>query len=97
MVSKQYNFWLLTETPAGVAFVQNTTAPAQLSPLLSGSRLRIRGLIFGAEDYAKTMGITRSPSLIEMLLARQSLVRAAKARPQRLEVLDLVSSSNPSN
>jgi citrate lyase subunit beta-like protein len=48
----------------------------------------LKGLIFGAEDYAQLSGITRTPSRIEMLYARQRIVAAAKA--YNLEALDLV-------
>lgn len=53
-------------------------------------RARLRGLIFGAEDYAHEVGITRTPSLTEMVYARQHVVTLAKA--WQLEALDLVSS-----
>jgi citrate lyase beta subunit len=49
---------------------------------------QIGGLIFGAEDYALASGITRSPSVMEMVYARQKLVCIAKAN--NLQVFDLV-------
>jgi citrate lyase subunit beta-like protein len=42
-------------------------------------RPRLKGVIFGAEDYAQATGITRTPELIEMTYARQKLVSIAKA------------------
>lgn len=46
------------------------------------------GLIFAAEDYAADVGLQRSPSLTEMLLARQMLATAAAAFD--LSAIDLV-------
>lgn len=40
---------------------------------------RLDGLIFAAEDYSLDVGLERSPSLTEMLYARQSIVTAAVA------------------
>ena len=54
-----------------------TTAPGRLS-----------GLIFAAEDFALNVGLERTPSLLEMLYARQSIVVAAAA--QNLSAIDLV-------
>lgn len=56
---------------------------------------RLRGIIFGAEDFAQEMGITRSSSLIEMLYARQQAVTIAKAH--QIECLDLVLLPFPHN
>ena len=50
--------------------------------------LHLRGLIFGAEDYAHSTGITRTPSLLEMAYARQKVVTVAKA--WNLQCFDLV-------
>jgi len=40
---------------------------------------RLSGLIFAAEDFAKDLSITRTPSLTEFLLARQTITTAARA------------------
>lgn len=50
--------------------------------------LHLQGLIFGAEDYAHSAGITRTPSLLEMAYARQKVVTIAKA--WNLQCFDLV-------
>ncbi|CUS11084.1 unnamed protein product, partial [Tuber aestivum] len=46
---------------------------------ISGSTPRLSGLIFAAEDFAKDLSITRTPSLTEFLLARQTIAMAARA------------------
>ena len=48
----------------------------------------LTGLIFGAEDYAKAVGLTRSASLTEMQYVRQRIVTIAKAF--NLQCIDLV-------
>ena len=53
-----------------------------------GRKTEIRGVIFGAEDFAQSTGITRTPSMIELLHARQQVVLAAKCFG--LNVIDLV-------
>lgn len=40
---------------------------------------RLSGLIFAAEDFALDLSLTRSPSLIEFIFARQTIVAAARA------------------
>ncbi|RPA89914.1 citrate lyase subunit beta [Choiromyces venosus 120613-1] len=40
---------------------------------------RLSGLIFAAEDFAKDLSITRTPSLTEFLFARQTITTAARA------------------
>lgn len=52
---------------------------------------QLTGLIFGAEDFAKAAGLTRSQSLIEMQYARQRIVTISKAF--NLQCIDLVPSS----
>ena len=45
-------------------------------------------LKFAAEDYSADMGLTRTPSLTEMIYARQKLVTTAKAFG--IQAIDLV-------
>ncbi|KAG0137616.1 citrate lyase subunit beta [Tuber indicum] len=46
---------------------------------ITSSTPRLSGLIFAAEDFAKDLSITRTPSLTEFLLARQTIVMAVRA------------------
>ncbi|CAZ84549.1 unnamed protein product [Tuber melanosporum] len=48
-------------------------------PHNSRSTPRLSGLMFAAEDFAKDLSITRTPSLTEFLLARQTIVMAVRA------------------
>lgn len=57
-------------------------------PSVPPELMYLSGLIFGAEDFASAMGITRTSSLLEMIFARQKLVTLAKA--YGLECFDLV-------
>jgi len=52
--------------------VQNLAEICRASPYLSG-------LVFAAEDFAKDMSITRTPSLTEFLYARSAIATAARA------------------
>jgi citrate lyase beta subunit len=49
---------------------------------------RLDALIFGAEDYAASVGATRTPESLEVLYARSALVTAAAAHG--LQAIDLV-------
>lgn len=65
--------------------VQNLAEICKASPYLSG-------LLFAAEDFAKDMSITRTPSLSEFLYARSAIATAARAA--RLpSTIDLVCTS----
>ncbi len=79
-------FYGLVETPYSLATLLSDLSENRRCPF----RDQLRGLIFGAEDYAQEVGITRTPELTEMIYARQHVVTLAKA--YRLEALDLVSS-----
>ena len=46
------------------------------------------GIIFGSDDYAASIGATRTPDATECLMARQTVVVHAKAR--RMQAIDLV-------
>lgn len=52
--------------------VQNLSEICKASPYLSG-------LVFAAEDFAKDMSLTRTPSLTEFLYARSAIATAARA------------------
>ncbi|KAF1839935.1 beta subunit of citrate lyase [Cucurbitaria berberidis CBS 394.84] len=52
--------------------IQNLGEICKASPYLSG-------LVFAAEDFAKDMSLTRTPSLIEFLYARSAIATAARA------------------
>jgi citrate lyase subunit beta-like protein len=65
--------------------IQNLPEICKASPYLSG-------LVFAAEDFAKDMSITRTPSLTEFLYARSAIATAARAA--RLpSTIDLVCTS----
>lgn len=65
--------------------IQNLPEICRASPYLSG-------LVFAAEDFAKDMSITRTPSLTEFLYARSAIATAARAA--RLpSTIDLVCTS----
>ena len=85
---KVYKIWALVETPNCLVNLQG-----QLYSLAKDqfSHSRLRGMIFGAEDYAQSSAITRTPSLTELLYPRQQLVAICKA--WHLECLDLVSTN----
>lgn len=52
--------------------IQNLSEICKASPYLSG-------LVFAAEDFAKDMSLTRTPSLTEFLYARSAIATAARA------------------
>jgi citrate lyase beta subunit len=79
-------YYGLVETPYSLATLFKDLSENRRAPF----RDQLRGLIFGAEDYAQEVGITRTPALTEMIYARQHVVNLAKA--YHLEALDLVSS-----
>jgi len=78
----------LIETPAGVVGLPEFVRGIDRRPPLPG--VALSGLIFGAEDFATAMGITRSPTLIEMLYARQLVVAVSKTK--QINCIDLVRS-----
>jgi citrate lyase beta subunit len=90
MTRKSYNIWGLMESPRAISNSNSWISAVYKAFRIHGGSLKLRGLIFGAEDYAAEMGITRSSSLIEMLYARQNIAIAAKSRG--LEAIDLVKS-----
>jgi citrate lyase beta subunit len=88
MTRKSYNIWGLMESPRAISHTNSWIAEVHAAFRFHRPTLNLRGFIFGAEDYAAEMGITRSPSMIEMLYARQHIAIAAKSR--ELEAIDLV-------
>lgn len=82
---KDISYYLLAESPRTVLLLQ------KFLRYVPWGHTRVRGIIFGAEDFAQEVGITRTPSLTEMTYARQHVVMAAKS--YRLECLDLVRTS----
>jgi citrate lyase subunit beta-like protein len=56
------------ETPKGILNLQQIA-----------SHSRLDGLIFGGEDFAASVGATRTPEATELLYARQSVLTAAAA------------------
>ncbi|KAI5786338.1 citrate lyase subunit beta [Peziza echinospora] len=87
---------LLLTTPSSkpiqiLALIESARSLLSLPKICSPhhtSSTRLSGLIFAAEDYALDLNLTRTPSLLEMLYARQSLVTAAAAH--KLSAIDLV-------
>lgn len=76
------SYYILAESPRTIANLSYHLSK------VNRRKTQLRGVIFGAEDYAQEVGITRTPSLIEMTYARQKVVTVAKA--YNLEALDLV-------
>lgn len=72
-----------------IALIESALAILSLTPICTSTPL-LSGLIFAAEDFALDLSITRTPSLTEFLLARQSIVAAARAYNLPGGALDLV-------
>lgn len=71
-----------------IALIESARAILNLREICTAAPGRISGLIFAAEDFALDVGLERTPSLLEMLYARQSIVTAAVAH--KLSAIDLV-------
>ena len=84
---KKFATYGLIESPWSLVNLDNMLKVLRLQ-LIHPYCLHLRGLIFGAEDYAHSAGITRTPSLLEMAYARQKVVTVAKA--WNLQAFDLV-------
>ena len=65
--------------PRILALVESARAVVDLSSICRAAPPSLVGLIFAAEDFARDLGVTRTVGLREMLLARQSVVLAARA------------------
>jgi len=89
-IRKKFATYGLIESPWSLVNLDNMLKVLRLQ-LIRPHCLHLQGLIFGAEDYAHSAGITRTPSLLEMAYARQKVVTVAKA--WNLQSFDLVSSS----
>ncbi|KAI9828638.1 MAG: hypothetical protein M1832_001741 [Thelocarpon impressellum] len=72
-----------------LALVETARALSSL-PSICASTPLLTALIFGAEDFALDLSLTRTPGLAEMLLARSAIVTAARAADLRGGALDLV-------
>ncbi|RPB19848.1 citrate lyase subunit beta [Terfezia boudieri ATCC MYA-4762] len=71
-----------------IALIESARAILNLREICTAVPDRLSGLIFAAEDFALDLGLERTPSLLEMLYARQSIVTAAVAH--RVSAIDLV-------
>lgn len=61
-----------------IALIESAKSIQNLSEICKAS-LYLSGLVFAAEDFAKDMSITRTPSLSEFLYARSAIATAARA------------------
>jgi len=73
-----------------IACIESATAITNLKEICAAGTKKkwLDGLIFAAEDYCAAVGVTRTPSLLEVLYPRQAVVTFAKARG--LSAIDLV-------
>ncbi|KAI2629611.1 hypothetical protein GGR54DRAFT_635795 [Hypoxylon sp. NC1633] len=71
-----------------VALIETARAVTDLREICAASP-QLDGLIFGAEDFALDLSLTRTPSLSEFLYARSAIVTAARAA-KLSSVTDLV-------
>jgi citrate lyase subunit beta-like protein len=71
-----------------LALIESARAVMDLREICSATA-RLSGLIFGAEDFANDLSMTRTPSLTEFLYARSAIVTAARAF-EVPSVIDLV-------
>lgn len=72
-----------------IALVESARSLCNLSDICKAAPGQLSGLIFAAEDFAKDLSITRTPSLSEFLYARSMIVTAARAH-EIPSVIDLV-------
>ena len=61
-----------------IALVESARSLSNLQDICKASPY-LSGLVFAAEDFAKDMSITRTPSLSEFLYARSAIATAARA------------------
>ena len=74
-----------------IALIESAKAVQNLKDICEASPY-LDGLVFAAEDFAKDMSLTRTPSLTEFLYARSAIATAARAA--RLpSTIDLVCTS----
>jgi citrate lyase subunit beta-like protein len=74
-----------------IALIESAKAIQNLSSICAASPY-LSGLVFAAEDFAKDMSITRTPSLTEFLYARSAIATAARAA-ELPSTIDLVCTS----
>ncbi|RYN33852.1 hypothetical protein AA0112_g5683 [Alternaria arborescens] len=74
-----------------IALIESAKAIQNLSSICAASPY-ISGLVFAAEDFAKDMSLTRTPSLMEFLYARSAIATAARAA-ELPSTIDLVCTS----
>ncbi|EUC48787.1 hypothetical protein COCMIDRAFT_86474 [Bipolaris oryzae ATCC 44560] len=74
-----------------IALIESAKAVQNLSSICSASPY-LSGLVFAAEDFAKDMSLTRTPSLTEFLYARSAIATAARAA-ELPSTIDLVCTS----
>lgn len=71
-----------------VGMIESAEAMVNIDAIAASGRGHLDSLLFAAEDYCADVGITRTPSLLELLYHRSRLVVAAKAFG--LQAIDLV-------
>jgi citrate lyase subunit beta-like protein len=74
-----------------IALIESAKAIQNLSSICAASPY-LSGLVFAAEDFAKDMSLTRTPSLTEFLYARSAIATAARA-VELPSTIDLVCTS----
>lgn len=74
-----------------LALVESAKAVCDLSSICKSSPY-LSGLIFGAEDFALDLSLTRTPSLTEFIYARSAIVTACRAHDLP-SAIDLVCTS----
>ncbi|KAH9879184.1 hypothetical protein J1614_002622 [Plenodomus biglobosus] len=74
-----------------IALVESAKSILNLPQICSASPY-LSGLVFAAEDFAKDMSLTRTPSLTEFLYARSAIATAARAA-ELPSTIDLVCTS----
>ncbi|EXJ90327.1 citrate lyase subunit beta-like protein [Capronia coronata CBS 617.96] len=80
-------------TQIGVlALIESARSLSNLQEICRATPHMLQGLVFAAEDFALDMSITRTPSLMEFLYARQMIATAARAH-NLPSTLDLVTTA----
>lgn len=74
-----------------LALIESAKALSNISSICKASPF-LDGLIFGAEDFAHDLSLTRTPSLVEFLYARSAIVTACRAHDLP-STIDLVCTS----
>ena len=74
-----------------LALIESAKAICDLSSICNASPY-LSGLIFGADDFALDLSLTRTPSLTEFIYARSAIVTACRAY-NLLSAIDMVCTS----